>query len=74
MQNIHSTGLVLINLTVKITYSQTRLILALLIRHFRLIRQGNFKTLKPLQLTSMLVSPVSSSQNVRLFWQRIKRN
>ena len=35
-------------------YSQTHLIRTLLIRHFRLIRQGNLKTLKPLPLTPML--------------------
>ena len=40
-------------------YSQTRLIRTLLIRHFRLIRQGNLKTLKPLPLTPMLNQPFS---------------
>ena len=38
-------------------YSQTRLIRLLLIRHFRLIRRGNLKTLKPLSLTLMLNQP-----------------
>ena len=34
--------------------SRTRLIRTLLIRHFRLVRRGNLKTLKPLPLTPML--------------------
>ena len=38
-------------------YSQTRLIRTLLTRHFRLIRHGNLKTLKPLLLTPMLNLP-----------------
>ena len=38
-------------------YSQTHLIRSLLIRHFRLIRQGNLKTLKALSLTPMLNLP-----------------
>ena len=42
-------------------YSQTRLIRTLLIRHFRLIRPGNLKTLKALSLTPMLNYPLNSS-------------
>ena len=38
-------------------YSQIRLIRTHLIRHFRLIHQGNSKTLKPLPLTPMLNEP-----------------
>ena len=44
-------------LTAVCIYSQTRLIRTLLIRHFRLIRRGNLKTLKPLPLTPMLNQP-----------------
>ena len=38
-------------------YSRTHLIRTLLICHFRLIRRGNLKTLKPLPLTPMLNEP-----------------
>ena len=42
-------------------YSETPLIRCLLIRHFRLIRRGNLKTLKPLPLTPMLNQPFNQS-------------
>ena len=49
--------LLTLTLSLCITYSETRLIRTLLIRHFRLIRRGNLKTLKPLPLTPMLNQP-----------------
>ena len=42
---------------INVSYSQTRLIQSLLIRHFRLICRGNLKTLKALSLTPMLNQP-----------------
>ena len=50
-----------------IIISQTCLIRTLLIRHFRLIRWGNLKTLKALSLTPVLNYPLNSSENLHVF-------
>ena len=50
-----------VNYPSTIICSQTRLIRTHLIRHFRLIRQGNLKTLKALSLTPVLNYPLNSS-------------
>ena len=47
--------------TVAVAYSLTCFIRTLLIRHFRLIRQGNLKTSKPLPLTPMLNQPFNKT-------------